>query len=280
MSDTLTIKELLNQSTASLKEAGTGSELDAQILLGAAVGQPREFLYAWPETPVSDQAQRELEANLERRLRGEPLAYITGWREFWTFELAITPDVLVPRPETEQLVSLSLEHVDEVEPSIVVDVGTGSGAIALAIGSERSTAHVIGIDTSEACIEVARANAVRLDIDNVELREGHLLETLDIQADVIVSNPPYVENNDPALLGDGVRFEPPLALCGGDDGLDVIRELVATAPQHLRQQGWLLIEHGMDQGNAVRDIMSEAFSDVRTVRDLSGLDRVTMGAVA
>ena len=280
MSDTLTIKDLLNQSTASLKEAGTGSELDAQILLGAAVGQPREFLYAWPETPVSDQAQRELEANLERRLRGEPLAYITGWREFWTFELAITPDVLVPRPETEQLVSLSLEHVDEVEPSIVVDVGTGSGAIALAIGSERSTAHVIGIDTSEACIEVARANAVRLDIDNVELREGHLLETLDIQADVIVSNPPYVANDDPALLGDGVRFEPPLALCGGDDGLDVIRELVATAPQHLTQQGWLLIEHGMDQGNAVRDIMSEAFSDVRTVRDLSGLDRVTMGAVA
>ena len=280
MSDTLTIKELLTQSTASLKEAGTGSELDAQILLGAAVGQPREFLYAWPETPVSDQAQRELEANLERRLRGEPLAYITGWREFWTFELAITPDVLVPRPETEQLVSLSLEHVDEVEPSIVVDVGTGSGAIALAIGSERSTAHVIGIDTSEACIEVARANAVRLDIDNVELREGHLLETLDIQADVIVSNPPYVANDDPALLGDGVRFEPPLALCGGDDGLDVIRELVATAPQHLRQQGLLLIEHGMDQGNAVRDIMSEAFSDVRTVRDLSGLDRVTMGAVA
>ena len=280
MSDTLTIKELLNQSTASLKEAGTGSELDAQILLGAAVGQPREFLYAWPETPVSDQAQRELEANLERRLRGEPLAYITGWREFWTFELAITPDVLVPRPETEQLVSLSLEHVDEVEPSIVVDVGTGSGAIALAIGSERSTAHVIGIDTSEACIEVARANAVRLDIDNVELREGHLLETLDIQADVIVSNPPYVANDDPALLGDGVRFEPPLALCGGDDGLDVIRELVATAPQHLTQQGWLLIEHGMDQGNAVRDIMSEAFSDVRTVQDLSGLDRVTMGAVA
>ena len=280
MSDTLTIKELLNQSTASLKEAGTGSELDAQILLGAAVGQPREFLYAWPETPVSDQAQRELEANLERRLRGEPLAYITGWREFWTFELALTPDVLVPRPETEQLVSLSLEHVDEVEPSIVVDVGTGSGAIALAIGSERSTAHVIGIDTSEACIEVARANAVRLDIDNVELREGHLLESLDIQADVIVSNPPYVANDDPALLGDGVRFEPPLALCGGDDGLDVIRELVATAPQHLRQQGWLLIEHGMEQGNAVRDIMSEAFSDVRTVRDLSGLDRVTMGAVA
>ena len=279
MSDTLTIKDL-NQSTASLKEAGTGSELDAQILLGAAVGQPREFLYAWPETPVSDQAQRELEAKLERRLRGEPLAYITGWREFWTFELAITPDVLVPRPETEQLVSLSLEHVNEVEPSIVVDVGTGSGAIALAIGSERSTAHVIGIDTSEACIEVARANAVRLDIDNVELREGHLLETLDIQADVIVSNPPYVANDDPALLGDGVRFEPPLALCGGDDGLDVIRELVATAPQHLTQQGWLLIEHGMDQGNAVRDIMSEAFSDVRTVRDLSGLDRVTMGAVA
>ena len=206
MSDTLTIKELLNQSTASLKEAGTGSELDAQILLGAAVGQPREFLYAWPETPVSDQAQRELEAKLERRLRGEPLAYITGWREFWTFELAITPDVLVPRPETEQLVSLSLEHVNEVEPSIVVDVGTGSGAIALAIGSERSTAHVIGIDTSEACIEVARANAVRLDIDNVELREGHLLETLDIQADVIVSNPPYVANDDPALLGDGVRL--------------------------------------------------------------------------
>ena len=280
MSDTLTIRELLNQSTTSLIKAGAGSELDAQILLGAAVGQPREFLYAWPDTPVSDQAQRELEANLERRLRGEPLAYITGWREFWTFELAITPDVLVPRPETEQLVSLSLEHVDEIEPSIVVDVGTGSGAIALAIGSERSTAHVIGIDTSEACIEVAQANAVRLDIDNVELREGHLLETLDIQADVIVSNPPYVANDDPALLGDGVRFEPPLALCGGDDGLDVIRELVATAPQHLTQQGWLLIEHGMDQGNAVRDIMSEAFSDVRTVRDLSGLDRVTMGAVA
>lgn len=280
MSDTLTIKELLHQTTSSLKEAGTGSELDAQILIGAAMGQPREFLYAWPDTLVSDQAQRELEANLERRLRGEPLAYITGWRDFWTFELAVTPDVLVPRPETEQLVSLSLEHVDEVEPSIVVDVGTGSGAIALAIGSERRSAHVIGIDTSEACIEVARANAVRLDIDNVELREGYLLETLDIQADVIVSNPPYVANDDPALLSDGVRFEPPLALYGGDDGLDIIRELVTTAPQHLAPQGWLLLEHGMEQGEAVRDIMNEAFSGVRTVQDLSGLDRVTMGTLA
>lgn len=280
MSDTLTIKELLDQTTTSLKEAGTGSELDAQILIGAAMGQPREFLYAWPDTLVSDQAQRELETNLERRLRGEPLAYITGWRDFWTFELAVTPDVLVPRPETEQLVSLSLEHVDEVEPSIVVDVGTGSGAIALAIGSERRSAHVIGIDTSEACIEVARANAVRLDIDNVELREGYLLETLDIQADVIVSNPPYVANDDPALLSDGVRFEPPLALYGGDDGLDIIRELVTTAPQHLAPQGWLLLEHGMEQGEAVRDIMNEAFSGVRTVQDLSGLDRVTMGTLA
>ena len=280
MSDTLTIKELLHQTTSSLKEAGTGSELDAQILIGAAMGQPREFLYAWPDTQVSDQAQRELEANLERRLRGEPLAYITGWRDFWTFELAVTPDVLVPRPETEQLVSLSLEHVDEVEPSIVVDVGTGSGAIALAIGSERRSAHVIGIDTSEACIEVARANAVRLDIDNVELREGYLLETLDIQANVIVSNPPYVANDDPALLSDGVRFEPPLALYGGDDGLDIIRELVTTAPQHLAPQGWLLLEHGMEQGEAVRDIMNEAFSGVRTVQDLSGLDRVTMGTLA
>ena len=280
MSDTLTIKELLHQTTSSLKDAGTGSELDAQILIGAAMGQPREFLYAWPDTLVSDQAQRELETNLERRLRGEPLAYITGWRDFWTFELAVTPDVLVPRPETEQLVSLSLEHVDEVEPSIVVDVGTGSGAIALAIGSERRSAHVIGIDTSEACIEVARANAVRLDIDNVELREGYLLETLDIQADVIVSNPPYVANDDPALLSDGVRFEPPLALYGGDDGLDIIRELVTTAPQHLAPQGWLLLEHGMEQGEAVRDIMNEAFSGVRTVQDLSGLDRVTMGTLA
>ncbi len=280
MSDTLTIKELLHQTTSSLKEAGTGSELDAQILISAAMGQPREFLYAWPDTLVSDQAQRELEANLERRLRGEPLAYITGWRDFWTFELAVTPDVLVPRPETEQLVSLSLEHVDEVEPSIVVDVGTGSGAIALAIGSERRSAHVIGIDKSEACIEVARANAVRLDIDNVELREGYLLEALDIQANVIVSNPPYVANDDPALLSDGVRFEPPLALYGGDDGLDIIRELVTTAPQHLAPQGWLLLEHGMEQGEAVRDIMNEAFSGVRTVQDLSGLDRVTMGTLA
>ena len=280
MSDTLTIKELLHQTTSSLKEAGTGSELDAQILISAAMGQPREFLYAWPDTLVSDQAQRELEANLERRLRGEPLAYITGWRDFWTFELAVTPDVLVPRPETEQLVSLSLEHVDEVEPSIVVDVGTGSGAIALAIGSERRSAHVIGIDKSEACIEVARANAVRLDIDNVELREGYLLEALDIQANVIVSNPPYVANDDPALLSDGVRFEPPLALYGGDDGLDIIRELVTTAPQHLTPQGWLLLEHGMEQGEAVRDIMNEAFSGVRTVQDLSGLDRVTMGTLA
>ena len=280
MSDTLTIKELLHQTTSSLKEAGTGSELDAQILISAAMGQPREFLYAWPDTLVSDQAQRELEANLERRLRGEPLAYITGWRDFWTFELAVTPDVLVPRPETEQLVSLSLEHVDEVEPSIVVDVGTGSGATALAIGSERRSAHVIGIDKSEACIEVARANAVRLDIDNVELREGYLLEALDIQANVIVSNPPYVANDDPALLSDGVRFEPPLALYGGDDGLDIIRELVTTAPQHLAPQGWLLLEHGMEQGEAVRDIMNEAFSGVRTVQDLSGLDRVTMGTLA
>ena len=279
MSDTLTIKELLNQSTASLKGLGLVQNLMLRFCSALLWGS-RESSLRMAGDAGFDQAQRELEANLERRLRGEPLAYITGWRDFWTFELAVTPDVLVPRPETEQLVSLSLEHVDEVEPSIVVDVGTGSGAIALAIGSERSTAHVIGIDTSEACIEVARANAVRLDIDNVELREGYLLETLDIQANVIVSNPPYVANDDPALLSDGVRFEPPLALYGGDDGLDIIRELVTTAPQHLAPQGWLLLEHGMEQGEAVRDIMNEAFSGVRTVQDLSGLDRVTMGTLA
>lgn len=273
----LTIADLLTAGTERLSDLSTSARLDTEILLGLALRKPREFLYAWPEEFVSDEQQVTFDALLQRRALGEPIAYITGWREFWSLNLQVTPATLIPRPETERLVELALQCTPQDAPWRIADIGTGSGAIGVAIACERPRARVTAVDLSEACVEVARANGARLDLANLVVRHGDLFDALDdAPHQLIVSNPPYIADGDPHLYLGDVRSEPLSALVAGDDGLDVLRELIGQAPQHLDRSGVLAVEHGFDQGAAVRALMRTAgLGTVETFRDYGGRERVT-----
>jgi release factor glutamine methyltransferase len=251
--------------------------VDAALLVAHALGRTRSWLYAHGDDPVDEAAREACERLVARRAAGEPLAYITGHRGFWRFDLRVTPDTLVPRPETELLVELALERLPEGKPLRIADLGTGSGAIALALAHERPAARVVAVDASAAALEVARGNARALGIGNVEFREGDWLQPLAGETfDLVASNPPYIAVGDPHL--DDLRHEPALALSSGADGLDAIRTIVRDAPSRLVAGGWLLLEHGLDQGAAVRALLSAAgYADVSTARDLEQRDRVTLG---
>ena len=258
-----------------------GTRLDAELLLAHVLDVPRASVIARDERELTPEELGDFERLLARRLAGEPLAYLTGTKEFWSLELDVTPDVLVPRPETELLVEWTLSFPRKRE-SRVLDVGTGSGAIALAIARELPQARVIASDISSAALAVARRNAATAGVTNVEFVESNLFERLDPRfrgddgLDVIVSNPPYVAEGDPHLAD--LEFEPALALASGADGLDALRAIVAGAPAHLAPGGWLLVEHGATQGAAVRELFAKAgFADVETRRDLAGHERATGG---
>lgn len=252
---------------------------DAALLLAHALGKPRSWLFAHADDLLGEADAARFDALLARRVAGEPVAYLTGSRGFWTLDLAVTPATLVPRPETELLVELALARLPAVAPVRVADLGTGSGAIALALAKERPRARVVATDASPEALEVARANTVRNGIGNVAFRLGSWLQPLDGECfALIASNPPYIADGDPHLSQGDLRFEPAMALSCGPDGLDAIRIIVRDAPACLHSGGWLLLEHGWDQGEAVRALLVEAgFVDVGTERDLEGRDRVTLG---
>lgn len=243
------------------------------------LGRDRAWLFAHGDAPMTDTAAGAFEALLSRREAGEPVAYLTGSRGFWTLDLHVTPDTLIPRPETELLVELALARLPQEQSVRVADLGTGSGAIALTIAMERPLASVIATDADSDTLAVASGNARRNDIGHVEFRHGSWYSAVDGAVfDVIASNPPYIAEGDPHLQQGDLRFEPPAALSSGADGLEAIREIVSGAPAHLRPGGWLLLEHGWDQGEAVRGLMLRAgFVEVATVGDLEGRDRVTLG---
>jgi release factor glutamine methyltransferase len=254
--------------------------LDAEILLAHVLGTTRAALAAAPGRRLAPSQSKTLEAMALRRIDGEPVAYLTGRRGFWSLELEVTSDVLVPRPETELVVELALSALARVSRPVVLDLGTGSGAIALAIARERDDAAVTAIDASAAALAVARRNAERLGIWNVHFLHGSWYEPVGAgRFDVIVSNPPYVAENDPALAA--LAHEPRLALVSGRDGLDALAEVCAGAGAHLRPAGVLLVEHGAAQGAAVRRLMSDAgLAGVATHRDLAAHERVTAGKAA
>ena len=268
-----TIAGLLAQARRRIDPA------DADLLLAHALGCSRTWLLAHGDDGIAAAEAARFTALVERRAAGEPVAYLTGSRGFWTLELAVTPATLVPRPETELLVELALERIPADAEARVADLGTGSGAIALAIAKERPRARVLATDAREAALEVARGNARRNRIGNVELRHGDWLAPLHGERfDLIASSPPYIALGDPHLDEGDLRFEPPSALSSGSDGLDAIRAIARASPAHLRAGGWLLLEHGWEQGGAVRALLHEAgFAEVATERDLEGRDRVTLG---
>ncbi len=274
-----TLRELLAHAVRRLTESSETPRLDAEILLAAVLERPRTYLHAWPErTPEPARAAR-FAAWLDRRGAGEPVAYILGRREFWSLDLEVTPETLIPRPETELLVELALARLPTDRPATVADLGTGSGAIALALAVERPMARIVATDRSPAALIVARRNARRLEIDNVEFREGDWCAPLgNERLDLIAANPPYVAAADPRWRQGELRFEPPTSLVAGDDGLDALRVIVAQAPDCLKPGGWLLLEHGHDQGEAVPALLWErGFDAVSDHRDAAGLSRTSSG---
>lgn len=265
--------QLLRQAAATI------DRFDAEALLLHALGRDRAWLFAHGEAPVDADAATAFARLVERRARGEPVAYLTGRRGFWTLDLEVTPATLIPRPETELLVEQALARLPQGEPLRVADLGTGSGAVALAIARERPLAAVVATDLYGPTLAVATRNARANGVDNVWFRRGDWFVALGRERfDLIASNPPYIAAGDAHLAQGDLRFEPAPALASGADGLDAIRRLVAGAPAHLVPGGWLLLEHGWDQGEAVRALLEAGgYAGVATVRDLEDRDRVSLG---
>ena len=274
------VAALIDEGSARLQRVADDPRHEAAILLAAALGKTRAWIMAHPEERVLDcDATDRYEAYVTRRSHGEPVAYVLGEKEFWSLPLAVTPDVLIPRPETELVVELALSHLPREAPARVLDLATGSGAIALAIAHERAGVTVLGTDISAAAIGIARRNAAHLRLVNVEFAAGSWFEPVAGQRfDLIASNPPYIAAGDDRIEPGVRRFEPHGALFAGADGLEALRVIAGAAGRHLSPGGWLIVEHGDRQGHAVRELLCGAgFVDVATHQDLAGLDRCTAG---
>ena len=268
--------------TAQALATSTTGRLDAELLLAHVLDKPRSYLFTWPEQLLDGTQAAELRQLVSRRQAGVPVAYLIGQREFWHLTLKVTEATLIPRPDTELLVELALnpELLSWQEPSAtiqVADLGTGSGAIALALASERPHWDVVAIDKSPAALAVARENAANNRITNTRFAEGSWCSSLEQNTmSLIVSNPPYIADGDPHLKEGDVRFEPISALTSGIDGLEDIRQIAEQALPCLVPGGWLLLEHGYDQGAKVQTILAQAgYTQIRTEADLAGHDRVT-----
>jgi release factor glutamine methyltransferase len=271
------VRELLVEGARALP--GEEARREAALLLRHALGVSETWLIAHADDAVEPAKAATFLALIERRARGEPVAYLVGTRGFHALDLHVTPDVLIPRPETELLVELALQRIPADAEFSVADLGTGSGAIALVIAKARPRAQVVATDASEAALRMARGNAERLALRNVEFVQGDWCAALGNHTfDIIVSNPPYIAEGDPHLREGDLRFEPRAALASGMDGLDAIRTIVRDARQHLHAGGWLLFEHGFEQGAVVRELLgAHGYADVFTVPDIERRERVSGG---
>lgn len=263
--------------SAELPDSPT-ARLDAELLLAAALGKARSYLHTWPERIVTSEAAAAFAGFIERRRRGEPVAYILGHQGFWKLDLEVAAHTLIPRPDTELLVETALQLLPRGSAR-VLDLGTGTGAIALALASECGAWQVTAVDRIAEAVALAERNRVRLELGNARVLESHWFSALDGERfDLIVSNPPYIAAADPHLSAGDVRFEPASALVAGIDGLDDIRHIVQRAPQHLTPGGWLLLEHGYDQAAAVRELLARHdFEQIESRVDLGGHQRITFG---
>ncbi|NNC77669.1 MAG: peptide chain release factor N(5)-glutamine methyltransferase [Woeseiaceae bacterium] len=269
------IGELLRTVSDTLREVSDSPRLDAEILVGRAIDMPRAYLFAHPDDSLDEAAITRLEQSVQRRVNGEPMAYITGFREFWSMELAVSPATLVPRPETEILVDRALQAIPRKAAWRILDLGTGSGAIALAIARERPHCDVVAVDVNSDALDVARLNANELGIANVEFVAGSWTDPVRHQQfDVVVSNPPYVKTDDSALAS--LHSEPTAALAAGEDGLDAIRVLARDCGALLKPGGLFVLEHGAEQQMEVANLLqNHNWLDVHCHKDFAGLPRVT-----
>lgn len=272
-----TLNHLLSKAIL-LSEVSDTARLDTELLLAEAIGKDRTYLYTWPEKELSDDQLSRFDFAFQRRLKGEPVAYILGYQDFWSLRLKVSPATLIPRPETELLVEKVLELLPRTTAS-VADLGTGTGAIALALASEQPHWQIKAVDKVNSAVELAELNRAELGFANVEVLQGSWCEPLADRAfDVIVSNPPYIDEKDEHLSQGDVRFEPATALVAGEQGLADIDAIAHQAIGCLKPNGWLLLEHGCQQAAAVRRLLSEkGYQSVSSLQDLAGLDRVTLG---
>ncbi|MET0123578.1 MAG: peptide chain release factor N(5)-glutamine methyltransferase [Candidatus Thiodiazotropha sp. 6PLUC9] len=274
-----TLREALLSAQKSLKNGPDSQpELEASLLLCHLLGKPKSYLYAWPEAGLSPSQEQSYQQLVEQRLSGRPIAYILEQREFWSLSLRVTPNTLIPRAETELAVERSLFHLQHIDKPTLADLGTGSGAIALALSSERPEGSIDATDASPEALAVAEENAHRLGFKNIDFHLGDWCKALPIgtKYDILVSNPPYIESGDPHLTQGDLPQEPISALASGEDGLNDIRLIIAQAPAYLKKNGWLILEHGYCQAVQVTTLLQSAgMVEITTHTDLAGNPRVT-----
>ncbi|MDX9741374.1 MAG: peptide chain release factor N(5)-glutamine methyltransferase [Gammaproteobacteria bacterium] len=273
------IGAVLRAASDRLRTVTPTARLDAEVLLAHAAGQSRSWVLARGRDPLSEAVAQRFDELLARRIEGQPIAYLTGTREFWSREFHVTPAVLIPRPETEHLVEAVLERLDGDSPCRIADLGTGSGIIAVTLALERPAWQILGVDIDSAALTVARDNAVRLGANNASFLLGDWMSAIADGAtfDCIVSNPPYIAADDPHLHSGDVRFEPAHALVAADNGMQALGRIAAQARTRLRPGGWLALEHGCEQGPATETMLRQAgYANIGQCRDLAGHVRVTL----
>jgi release factor glutamine methyltransferase len=274
-----TIKAVLLEAADLLQPSTDTALLDAEILLAQTLGKNRAYLRAWPERELTAAQTETFKQLVSQRQQGQPIAYLIGTREFWSRGFLVTPDVLIPRPETELLIELSLNLIPNNQAFKILDLGTGSGIIAITLAAECPNAVITACDISPAALAVAQTNAKAHQLTNLQFIESHWFNHItDTSYDLIVSNPPYLAKNDPHLQEGDLRFEPLKALVAAKDGLADINTIVKTANNHLRTGGYLMVEHGYNQANQVQEIFAAYnYQEVKTHYDLAGQARVTLG---
>ncbi|NMM40756.1 peptide chain release factor N(5)-glutamine methyltransferase [Pseudoalteromonas arctica] len=272
-----TIESAVSNATLQLQSSSDSAKLDAQVLLLDVLQKPRSYLFSWPEKKLTQQQQQLFESYCQRRLTGEPVAHITGTREFWSLPLQVNPTTLIPRPDTETLVEYALS-LSLPEAAKVLDLGTGTGAIALALASEMPRWQITGVDRVADAVALANTNKQRLGFINVDFVQSDWFSQVTAQHfELIVSNPPYIEYDDIHLNQGDVRFEPFSALVADDDGMADIKYIITQARNFLTSNGYLLIEHGYQQSAKVRSFFAQmAYTNILTVKDLANNDRVTL----
>lgn len=274
----MTIQSLLKQASQQLAIISDSPQLDAELLLGHCLNKERSYLYAWGEKQLNESTQQAFKQLIAKRLTEYPVAYLLGHKEFWSLDLIVTEAVLIPRPETELLVEIALEKIQHLSSPNVLDLGTGTGAIALAIAREKPTARMTASDYSEEALLIAKKNALRNNIHSVNFIQSDWFATIQREKfDLILSNPPYIKSDDPHLQ-QGIRHEPLQALAAGKTGLDDIKTLLDSALDYMKTGAWIIIEHGYDQGIIVPTLMEKAgLQQTACIQDYHENDRLSIG---
>ncbi|VAX14678.1 Peptide chain release factor N(5)-glutamine methyltransferase [hydrothermal vent metagenome] len=276
-----TIDDAIRHATTILGQTEhNNARLEAELLLTSVLKKNRTWLRTWPDKILSPAQQQAFEKLILRRQNGEPIAYILGQRDFWTLTLTVTSDTLIPRPETELLLEQALARIPVQASWTILDLGTGSGAIAIALAKERPCCHVIGTDRSLAALRIARQNAHSNDVSNIHFLTSNWLTSFagNFQAHMILSNPPYIKVQDPHLSIGDLRFEPPSALAAGREGLDDLQQIIREAKKHLKPEGWLLLEHGYQQQAALAALLAQqGYQSIDCYRDYADQPRLSLG---